>query len=836
MSSRDLPLTIRLRRSLERATNNPIIMFGVMVGLITAIVVTIASEMTGASPTTRLIALLFSLIFLLLLVFSMGRARVQRERDLFADTLNAVPLARQIVAGSRTIHANDAYIETFGSAHLHIRRELEKRLTGAPEQLEHITRMAQAASSGQAVRREFSVFSLENPNQILWWEVSAYPLPHLPGYVLWGIDDITHRREMERLMHLEQERITDLMENAPFGFYSVDRDGRFLFVNKTLAAWVGLDPQTLANGAHRLHDFVGTPLPATAAAFDPFGDAVTLGGEVVLRNADGRTFDAYIRQEVVYEGKADEVHTRSVVHNLSRSRELEAALRDSERRFQRLFEDAPVGIALLDRAGEIEECNEAFKALMPDRNQDMKGQNIQAFLHADDRATVLAQIGDAIDQGDKEQPGFEVRLIGTPSPTVTIYLSRRLGVTWQEAGVVAHFIDTTQQRQLEQQFAQSQKMQAIGQLAGGIAHDFNNLLTAMIGFCDLLLTRHRPGDQSFADIMQIKQNANRAANLVRQLLAFSRQQTLQPRVHSITDILSELSHMLRRLIGENIELELLHGRNLWTVKVDQGQLEQVIINLAVNARDAMQGGGRLSIRTENMTVPEATGVGSETMPGGDYVLIEVADTGSGIPPEIIGRIFDPFFSTKEVGQGTGLGLAMVYGIIKQTNGFILVESELGKGTIFRIYLPAYIAKAVDRSKLEGAEKAAPHDLTGFGTILLVEDEDAVRLFGARALRNKGYNVLEARSGEAALETINAQADGIDLVITDVVMPRMDGPELVKKVRERHPAMKVIFISGYAEDSVRKRIDESQDIHFLPKPFSLKQLAAKVKEVIGDNVG
>jgi two-component system cell cycle sensor histidine kinase/response regulator CckA len=330
--------------------------------------------------------------------------------------------------------------------------------------------------------------------------------------------------------------------------------------------------------------------------------------------------------------------------------------------------------------------------------------------------------------------------------------------------------------------------------------------------------------------MQIKQNANRAANLVRQLLAFSRQQTLQPRVLEVTDVLGELSHLLRRLIGENIELEMVHGRDLKPVRADAGQLEQVIINLAVNARDAMTGGGKLTIQTQNVRTHEPMQRGADVMPPGNYVMIEIADTGTGIPKDILDRIFEPFFSTKEVGSGTGLGLSTVYGIVRQTGGFVFVESEAGRGATFRVYLPEHTQPVEAAQRVAGTDDDR-RDLTGIGTVLLVEDEDAVRLFSARALRNKGYKVLEARSGEAALEIVNEHLNDIDLVISDVVMPRIDGPTLIKELRVRRPDLRVIFISGYAEDAFRKRVDAGEESHFLMKPFTLKQLAAKVKEVL-----
>ncbi|QJE74824.1 response regulator [Aerophototrophica crusticola] len=490
-----------------------------------------------------------------------------------------------------------------------------------------------------------------------------------------------------------------------------------------------------------------------------------------------------------------------------------------------------MGIAQVNAELKLEECNATFLSLVAAPLADVQGKAVGLLFQRDQRAGFLAHLAAVLDGADGSAP-VEARLRGGSSPAVHVY-ARRVETEGGGRALILHMVDMTTQKNLEAQFVQSQKMQAIGQLAGGVAHDFNNLLTAMIGFCDLLLLRHKPGDHSFTDIMQIKQNANRAANLVRQLLAFSRQQTLQPRVLNITDVLAELSNLLRRLIGENIEFRMIHGRDLGLVKVDQGQLEQVIINLVVNARDAMAGaGGRLTIVTSNFSTPVPVRRDTEEMQPGDYVVVEVIDTGCGIPKENLQRIFEPFFSTKEIGSGTGLGLSTVYGIVRQTGGFVFVDSAPGEGAKFSIYLPRFQETgAATALPAEAKEKVA--DLTGMGTILLVEDEDAVRVFGARALRNKGYHVLEAKSGESALEILKRQ-DGpvVDLIVTDVVMPQMDGPTMIRHVQEFRPDLKVIFISGYAEERFRAQVGDGMRVEFLPKPFSLKQLASKVKEVIG----
>ncbi len=385
----------------------------------------------------------------------------------------------------------------------------------------------------------------------------------------------------------------------------------------------------------------------------------------------------------------------------------------------------------------------------------------------------------------------------------------------------------------------------VGQLAGGIAHDFNNVLSAIMMANDFLLNAHKPTDPSFQDIMQIKQNATRAATLVRQLLAFSRRQTLRPQVLDLGDALSDLTMLLRRLIGEKVKLDLVHGRDLWPVKVDVSQFEQVVVNLAVNARDAMADGGKLTVRTANVTADESAQLSYKGLPAADYVRIDISDTGTGIPADIVDKIFEPFFSTKEVGKGTGLGLSTVYGIVKQTGGFVYVDSVPGEGTSFRIFLPRHRPELETQPEAQGthggpngaAKEAAAQppkpraDLTGQGTILLVEDEDGLRSLNARGLRSRGYSVIEAANGIEAMEALEEKDGAVDLVVSDVVMPEMDGPTLLREMRKRNPNLKIIFVSGYAEEAFDKSLPENEQFAFLPKPFALSALVEKVKETM-----
>ncbi len=498
-----------------------------------------------------------------------------------------------------------------------------------------------------------------------------------------------------------------------------------------------------------------------------------------------------------------------------------------------IFESAPIAIAFLDEAGAVRYGNKLFRNILPSLQP---GDRLQDYV-AEEYQSDFSDVWKNVAQGQSLKTPVEISFAGDgdgESGSITQLFANRVEESGEDGGahpVVVYLIDVTQKKSFELQFAQSQKMQAVGQLAGGVAHDFNNLLTAIIGFCDLLLARHGVGDPSFSDIDQIRQNANRAANLVRQLLAFSRQQTLTPKVVQPADLLSDLSNLLQRLLGEKIELDVNLGRDLKSIKVDQSQFDTAVINLAVNARDAMPEGGKLSIRSSMFEKSGAeNGKANTLIAPGEYVLIEVEDTGTGIEKEILDKIFEPFFTTKNVGEGTGLGLSTVYGIIKQMDGYIFPDSEVGVGTTFKIYLPVH--QGAPETAL--TEQATTHarDLTGAGTILLVEDEDAVRAFASRALTSRGYTVLEATNGQEALEVLNDEED-IDLIISDVVMPEMDGPTLAKEVMHSHPDTKMIFISGYAEDAFKKSMERPEDISFLPKPFSLKQLASKVKEVLNE---
>ncbi len=491
---------------------------------------------------------------------------------------------------------------------------------------------------------------------------------------------------------------------------------------------------------------------------------------------------------------------------------------------EHFLEELPVALARLTTTGVIAYANKAARGLLGARAEP--GAHIAELIEGLGRP-IAERLADTA--RGRALGRSEVARGLAEGQEIFLQVAFTRTILDGQPSLLAVLSDATELKTLEAQFVQSQKMQAVGQLAGGVAHDFNNLLTAINGHCDLLLMRHDVADVEHGDLMQIRQNANRAAALVRQLLAFSRKQTLRPTVINLQDTLSELTHLLNRLLTDKVTLRISHGPDLWPVRVDERQIEQVIMNLVVNARDAMPRGGEVRITTRNLRLEQDFTRDRAVVLPGDYVVVEVADSGTGIPEGKLNKIFEPFYTTKQVGEGTGLGLSTAYGIIKQTGGFIFADSPPGQGATFTLYLPAH-----DRTEAAPApepEARRPRDLTGRGLVLLVEDEDPVRSFAARALRLRGYTVVEAASGEQALEILADPDLHVDIMLSDVIMPGLDGPAWVREARVGRPDAKVIFMSGYAEDAFVDGDSGVPGSGFLPKPFTLAELTQKVKDCL-----
>jgi two-component system cell cycle sensor histidine kinase/response regulator CckA len=767
-------------------------------------------------------------------------------------------------AKGRVIYANRAYADMTGATSAADLKTVEALLSDVPEASAIVYRLASGLRDGKAGDGEFRLSYAIRPGaepRAHWYRVAARTFA-VPGQrqplLAWQLADISEERAEQERFFLDLQKAIDHLDHAPAGFFSADQDGRVTYVNATLAEWLGIDLASFTPGSVRLPDIVagdGMALIQSVKA-DP-GTTRNAVIDLDLTTMKGEVLPVRFMHRV--SASRDGLHgpTRTIVLNRTQGEDSSADLRAAEVRFTRFFNSTPMAIAGVDQDGRILRTNAPFLSLFAsvvDRDALDRRIRLDTVIHERDRPAFAAALEKA------RQKQADIAPIDTVLPDneerhIRFYVNAiadgASGDGAEESAIV-YAVDTTEQKALESSMAQSQKMQAVGQLAGGIAHDFNNVLTAIIMASDLLLTNHRPSDPSFPDIMNIKQNANRAASLVRQLLAFSRKQTLRPEVLNLTDVLADLRMLLARLVGNDIKLKVEHGRDLWPVRVDIGQFEQVVVNLAVNARDAMPEGGELTVRTRNITAEECSTLNYRELPPGDYVLVDIEDTGTGIPPDVLDKIFEPFFTTKEVGKGTGLGLSMVYGIVKQTGGFIFCDSEVGKGTTFRIFLPRHVAvsaQAADEpaTAMAAGEGSSPSptpggvpekpaleqakDLSGSATVLLVEDEDAVRMGGVRALTSRGYSVHEASSGVEALEVFDSLDGKVDIVVSDVVMPEMDGPTLLRELRKRQPNVKFVFVSGYAEDAFARNLPEDAQFGFLPKPFSLKQLATVVKEVL-----
>lgn len=501
------------------------------------------------------------------------------------------------------------------------------------------------------------------------------------------------------------------------------------------------------------------------------------------------------------------------------------------------FASAPVAILQLigDELGTsvVQSANPAFENMSKGLSwKDLQFKKV--FAQKDNEHRFLGMRAHDCDAGKP----YDGTLTGDLAVPVSVYIvpdPAHENTSW------VYMVDVSARKSLEDQLVQSQKMQAIGQLAAGVAHDFNNLLTAIRLNTDELLQRHPVGDPSYPELQNINTTGIRAAALVKKLLAFSRKQTRRTELLSVTDTISDMAVTLKQTLGERAKLNIVHGRGLSPVRADKSQIDTVLMNLCVNARDAMeeQGGGDITIKSSEILRSE---IGNQSVvlalkeiKGDSFIVIDVSDTGTGMTDTVMAKIFEPFFTTKEQGKGTGLGLATVYGIVQQSGGHLTVDSQLGKGTTFRIYLPAADPSDVmNEPEVKPVEVRKPVNLAGQGSILFVEDEASVRIIAAKTLRRRGYKVIEAEDGDEAFEILEDGEHDFDMMISDVVMPGMDGPTLLKKGRKMLGDARIVFISGYAEEEFSELLSEEPDVTFLPKPFTLAQLAEKVKAEIGEN--
>ncbi len=678
-------------------------------------------------------------------------------------------------------------------------------------------------------------------------------------YFFWTLQDITAAENMEKIFEEERKKLYYFIHHMPVGIYVTAADHTLEYVNESFATQLGVSRD----------DLIGRSLKEFITCDDGILNSRQtsyLGMAIFRKNTESKNQnqELFVLQNNFTDGNVVKIRGLTIA-DLPTDKQLGEKLDKAIDEIDWLFNTSPSGIIFINKDGIVISANQKSAEIFDLAISDITGKTINNFFQ-EPTIQLLQDIYQkyAQNQSDQEINKIESRL--KSDKIVRIYTAPQRRIHAQKStldGLILYLNDTTEQKNLELRFAQAQKMQAMGQLAGGVAHDFNNLLTAMIGFCDLLLQRHGVGDPSFADLIQIKQNANRAAGLVRQLLAFSRKQPLKPKRIDITENFVDLSHLLKRILGEQITLEFNHGNDLGYIRVDPVQFSQVIINLAVNAKDAMNGKGKLRISTRAERLTEPYQFGADTIAPGDFVVISVSDTGCGIPQENMSRIFEPFFSTKQniVGSGTGLGLAMVYGIVRQTEGFIKVDSTVGKGTTFSIHLPRFETAGEEAETVTvqnpdiktpiltsaSANNQPPKIIFGLNVstldhnqeqrqtpqdvkILFVEDEDSVRAFGIRALKKKGFSVASANNAENALELVN-KGEKFNLLITDMVMPGLSGAELAKEIKKHLPEIRIILASGYSEEIARRELAGSEDFDFISKPYSLGDLTKKVFDVL-----
>ncbi len=638
-------------------------------------------------------------------------------------------------------------------------------------------------------------------------------------------DKLQFQKQAEDEVQASEERYRLLFQSNPQPMWVYDLETlTFLDVNLSAMEKYGFSREEF------LHiDLKAISLPEEGGSLSSAAPRAAKGrkrpGIRKQRKKDGTTFDAEITAHpLIFAGRRAEL---VLANDISERRSAEETIKATNRTLQTLIQASPLAIISLDTDGLVRSWNAAAERMFGWTELEVLGRPVPHV---------------SADQEDKFSQMLACLLRGEVLTAVGVQRRRKNGSTidvsvsaaplhdtqGQIYGVVALVADVSERKQLEEQFRQAQKMEAVGRLAGGVAHDFNNLLTVINGYSQLLADRHDPGDPLHGYAEEIQKAGDRAASLTRQLLAFSRKQVLTPQVLELNAVVANMEKMLRRLIGEDIQLEIARGVQLACVKADPGQLEQILMNLAVNSRDAMPQGGRIIIETANVDLDEAYARQHVEVTPGPYVMLAVSDSGVGMDAETQARIFEPFFTTKEQGKGTGLGLATVYGIVKQSGGHISVYSQPAHGTTFKIYLPALSPQGQAKEQPDARLVSLPR---GTETILLVEDEDGVRSLATTILESLGYKVLAADDPEKAVQISERHAGPIALLLTDVVMPKMNGPQLTQHLAFSRPEMKVLFMSGYTDMAANQSGVIDSDTPFLQKPFTREALGKKVRGLL-----
>ena len=787
--------------------------------------VQVASEHGLFLPVLALCFLGLTYVFHLLMQL-VQRPTLDGDRQFYDAVVDALAEPAVVAdAKGRAVYANAPYMKLASRAGLSRLVGFDVLYAGYPDFVEPVYQLGQAAKDAKPEMRDMRIaagssapFADAEKGKWLRLQVSPMVANNRGGKTLWRLTDITTDRTRQESAFTRLQFIISYLDQAPVGFFSTLPNGKVDYINATLAAWLGFDLTEVQSGVMTLDQVIGSASAKVLTALEPKDAGHRIDRFVLPLKAKNGTTEIYtLINRADYDAAGKALPARCMV--MQGSGDAKAVGGPLE-----IMSSLPIGYAALDNDGRIINANAPLLFLSSKLG---RGAMLAGAMDTDSAARFATR---RVEAKSDEPVQMDVGFVGTePRSAHLTLVSGKSG-----EGLAVFAIDKTESKMLEAQLVQSQKMQAVGQLSSGLAHDFNNMLTPIIGFADLLLIKMRPTDPAFQDVMAIKQNANRAAGLVRQLLAFSRKQTILPKPCDLPEQMTDLDLLLKRVVGDKVKLSITHARDLWPVLVDVHQLEQAIVNLASNSRDAMPEGGRFTLSTFNLATADVAAVGQALNPV-DYVVVQTTDTGQGISNDIVDKIWDPFFTTKEVGKGTGLGLSMVYGFVKQSGGFIFCDSEIGKGTRFRIFLPRLDAKAAEAmlaAKPAVEAVAVREDFSGRGRILIVEDEDSVRAFAARALTSRGYTVVEASTGQMGLEVLEDDKIGFELILSDVVMPEMDGPMMLKELRKRGITSKFIFMSGYAEDAFEKTPDSPTDFGFIQKPFSLKQLVEKVKAEMG----